>query len=253
MIVRDIMTTRLVTVAPDDTLAHAASLFRQYGFHHLPVARTVNLSISEQAAEREPRRTALMLQGVLTAQDINMAAAIDRRDEASAGMWQERRVAEVMHRALIRVTPTTSVAAAAQIMVERGLDYLPVVEYSQADQENRAILVGLITRSDLLNALSRAMGAFEPGMQLDIVLPPGDMTPLTRTLLLAAELHVPIRSIIAAPLASEGVPHSATLRLGTIYPTPLLMRLQREGIQYSFGTPQQEGTPAPIGGGEKHG
>ncbi len=251
MIVRDIITTRLITVAPDDTLAHAASLFRQYGFHHLPVARTVSLSLAEQAEGHEQRKTALLLQGVLTAQDINMAAAVDRSDEAGAGMWQERRVAEVMHRALIRVTPTTSVAAAAQILVERGLDYLPVVEYSQADQENRAILVGLITRSDLLNALARAMGAFEPGMQIDIALPEGDMSPLTRTLLLAAELHVPIRSIMAAPLASEGVPHSATLRLGTIHPTPLLLRLQREGIRYSFGTPQQEG--APIGGGEKHG
>jgi acetoin utilization protein AcuB len=251
MIVRDIMTTRLITVEPDDTLAHAASLFRQYGFHHLPVARTVTLSAAEQAGEGEQRRTALLLQGVLTSQDINIAAAVDRRDEASVGMWQERRVVEVMHRALIRVTPMTSVAAAAQILVERGLDYLPVVEYSQAEQGDRAVLVGLITRSDLLNALSRAMGAFEPGMQLDIALPDGDMAPLTRTLLLAAELHVPIRSIIAAPLVSEGVPHSATLRLGTIHPTPLLMRLQREGIQYSFGTPQQEG--APIRGGEKHG
>ncbi|HEX6553930.1 MAG TPA: CBS domain-containing protein [Ktedonobacteraceae bacterium] len=32
MIVRDIMTTKLVTVEPDDTLGHAAQLLRQHQF-----------------------------------------------------------------------------------------------------------------------------------------------------------------------------------------------------------------------------
>ena len=39
MIVREVMTTRLITVAPDDTLSHAANLLRQHQFHHLPVVR----------------------------------------------------------------------------------------------------------------------------------------------------------------------------------------------------------------------
>ncbi len=150
--------------------------------------------------------------------------------------WQEHTVAEVMHRALIRVTPTTGVAAAAQLLVERGLNYLPVVEYGHIDQESKTLLVGLLTRSDLLITLSRAMGAFEPGMQLDIPLPIGDLTPLAETLRIATELHIRIRSIMAVPLA-DGVPHVVTVRLGTINPTPLLMRLQGEGIQYSFGSP----------------
>jgi acetoin utilization protein AcuB len=100
--------------------------------------------------------------------------------------------------------------------------------------------VGLVTRSDLLIALSRAMGAFEPGMQLDLTLPPGDMSFLARTLLLATELRIPIRSVMAVPL-DNGLPHVATLRLGTINPAPLLLRLQKEGIQYSFGNSLIEG------------
>ncbi|HYT37473.1 MAG TPA: CBS domain-containing protein, partial [Ktedonobacteraceae bacterium] len=39
MIVSEVMTTKLVTVAPDDTLSHAANLLRQYQFHHLPVVK----------------------------------------------------------------------------------------------------------------------------------------------------------------------------------------------------------------------
>ena len=37
MIVREVMTTKLITVAPDESLSHTAILFRQYQFHHLPV------------------------------------------------------------------------------------------------------------------------------------------------------------------------------------------------------------------------
>ena len=162
--------------------------------------------------------------------------------------WQERRVIEVMHRASIRVSPNTSVAAAAQILVDRGLNCLPVVEYERIGQtsdeqrneeETQVVLVGLLTRSDLLMALARALGAFEPGMQLIIPLLPGDLTPLARTLLLAAELHIPVRSVISAPLQT-GIPLEATVRLGTIHPTPLLARLQEEHIQYTFADLQRE-------------
>lgn len=230
MIVRDIMTTKLITIEPDDTLAHAANLLRQYQFHHLPVTRKVR-STSENGSQS----TLHLFEGLLSSSDIDIAAALDKRGDAAPGTpWQERRAVEIMHRAIIRVTPTASVAAAARILVERGLNYLPIVEYKLIKDESRVILVGLLTRSDLLIALARATGAFEPGMQLDIVLPPGDMAPLARTLLLAADLHVHVSSIMASPLADGTLP-VATLRLSTINPTPLLLRLQEEGIHYSFG------------------
>jgi acetoin utilization protein AcuB len=245
VIISDIMTTQLVTVAPDDTLARAISLFRQHHFHHLPVARTVSVR-DPQPDDQERRKVQRVLAGVLTSQDIDLQAALARQNPAAGGQqpWQERLVAEVMHRGLIRVTPTTSVAAAAQILVERNLTYLPVVEYAVEQEqplaEQQAILVGLVTRSDLLMALSRATGAFEPGMQLNLALPLGDMSFLARTLLLAAEVHISVRSVLAVPV-DDGVPRVATLRLGTINPAPLLMRLQKEGIQYSFGNALIEG------------
>jgi acetoin utilization protein AcuB len=77
-------------------------------------------------------------------------------------------------------------------------------------------------------------------MQLTIQLPLGDLNPLARTLLLAAELHIQVRSVIAAPLQA-GIPLEATVRLGTIHPTPLLARLQDEHIEYTFSDLQREG------------
>ena len=235
MIVRDIMVTKLVTVELDDTLAHAANLLRQYKIHHLPVVRKVYRTNGQGV-----RSAQLVYEGMLSAQDVDLAVAVGgQQEERLQFPWQEKRAVEVMHRAAIRVTPIASVAAAAQLLVERGMNCLPVVEYRLIEGETLAILAGLITRSDLLLALARSMGVSEPGMQLDIALPLGDITPLARTLLLAASLHVHIRSVLAAP-SSDGTLYVATVRLGTINPTILLQHLQEEGIRYSFGHPLVE-------------
>jgi acetoin utilization protein AcuB len=243
MIVSDVMTTKLITIVPDDTLSHAANLLRQYQFHHLPVVRTAPTFGSMYTSQSKH----LELEGLLSSQDIDMAAAVGTSSSDILHQpWGERRVLEVMHRATIRVTPTTSVAAAAQILVERGLNCLPVVEYERSEQSSgeredealtRPLLVGLLTRSDLLMALARSLGAFEPGMQLSISLPMGDVTPLAKTLALAAELHIQVRSVLAAPLEGK-IPLTATVRLGTIHPAPLLVRLQEEHIDYAAGEAQ---------------
>ncbi len=228
MIVKEIMTTELITVAPDDTLSHAANLLRQYQFHHLPVVR----GGSGAATWHWPtdKKTPLVFEGLLTSQDIDMAVALDREGAAGRETWQNRRVVEIMHRALIRVTPSTTLAAAALLLVERNLNCLPVIQYEAKDepkpaasinvaaplaragapstdeqataedwQEGQPLLVGLLTRSDLLTALARSLGVFEPGMQLIIPLRHGDMQSLARALALASELHISVRSAVAAP------------------------------------------------------
>src|SRR6266567_7202615 len=156
MIVREVMTTSLITVTPDDTLSHAANLLRQHQFHHLPVVRVVHAPEAGKSRYTAPKAR-LLLEGLLTSYDIDMAVELARHSSANNTVpWQEQRVVEVMHRTLIRVTPTTSVAAAAQILVERGLNCLPVVEYDDAESREQnaegeppAVLVGLLTRSDI--------------------------------------------------------------------------------------------------------
>ncbi len=269
MIVSEVMTTKLVTVAPDDTLSHAANLLRQFQFHHLPVVHMV-WTEGTQGVSYGARNAPLLLEGMLTSYDIDLVVALGKQSSSGDLLhqpWQERRVVEVMHSASVRVTPSTSVAAAAQILVERGLNYLPVVKYEYLEPDTNsslqrdsvtssaamqaegaqdtelrtsAVLVGLLTRSDLLIALARSMGAFEPGMELTVMLPEGDLRPLAQTLLLAADLHIQVRSVMAAPLES-GVPRVATIRLGTIHPAPLLVRLQEANIHYSFADLQSEG------------
>ena len=252
MIVREVMTTALVVVTPDDLLSHAASLLRQHQFHHLPVVKTSS-TMRSWSTNQPAHNSKLILEGLLTSQDIDIAIAIDAQSSGDVPYqpWQERRVGEVMHPASITVTPTTSVAAAVQILVERGINCVPVVSYEESDKKEqdpqqgaRPLLVGLVTRSDMLMALARTLGAFEPGMQLRIALPEGDMTPLTNLLLLSAELHIKVHSVLAGPLEGS-FPHSATVRLGTINPIPLLLRLQTANISYSLDD-------MPVGGDDAY-
>src|SRR5437763_4302877 len=122
MIVSEVMTTRLITITPGDTLSHAANLLRQYQFHHLPVVRST-FGVSDTGSGQQP-----VLEGLLTSQDIDVAAAVGTwsSSELLHRPWQERRVVEVMHRAVMRVNSTTSVAAAPRLLVARGLNCLPV-------------------------------------------------------------------------------------------------------------------------------
>jgi len=136
VIVRDIMTTKLVTVEPDDTLGHAAQLLRQHQFHHLPVVRTVKQAASQRNAYTMQK--ILHFEGVLTTQDLERAAAPVPHESSREGLqrpWQEQRVVEVMRPTPMCVTPLTAVGAAAQLLVERGLQYLPVVDYTQSEAE----------------------------------------------------------------------------------------------------------------------
>jgi len=248
MIVSEVMTTNLVTVTPDDSLSHAANLLRQHQFHQLPVVKARRgLKIQVQQYSSQPSWP--VLEGLITSYDIDLAATLGTENSPTNDRrpWEERRVAEVMNRSIMRVTPTTSVAAAAQMLVEQGLNCLPVVEYEEsfnpepgAKHEEQTLLVGLLTRSDLLIEFARTLGAFEPGMSIHFPLHTSNPTSLAKMLLLAAELHITIESIIVAP-PKKGVPQTAIVRIGTINPAPLLVRLQKAGIPYSFTDFQIEG------------
>src|SRR5260370_38778768 len=104
MIVSEVMTTKLVTIAPDDTLSHAANLLRQYQFHHLPVVK-VSKTVESFEPNHATQKT-LLLEGLLTSQDIELAS--------SSGKWSpsyflqhpcsERHVSKLMHRPQIRAS-----------------------------------------------------------------------------------------------------------------------------------------------------
>lgn len=229
MIVREVMTTDLVTVEPNDTLSHAVHLLRQHHFHHLPV---VVRKCTGQ--EKYPLRSQseLIFKGLLTASEIEIAIALAQQEAQQnplARPWQEQQVIELISPTLLTVAPTTSLAAAAQLLVEHELNCVPVLEPGLGEPASEDLLVGLLTRSDLLLALARLLGAFEPGTQVTIPLAEQCIAPLARALLIADELRIGVQNVLIAPVPLH-VPRSASLRLCTINPGPFLRRLAQEGI-----------------------
>ena len=88
------------------------------------------------------------LVGLVTQRDLfkaAMSSAMGYGDKAHKAFLQSVRVKEIMVAPVVTVTPETSVAEAADMMMQRGLGCLPVVE--------REKLVGIVTKTDLLRCL----------------------------------------------------------------------------------------------------
>jgi acetoin utilization protein AcuB len=125
-LVQDWMTRDIITVTSQATLPQARHLMEENGIRHLPVVDDGRLV------------------GIVTWGDIREASASD----ATALSVYELRylldaltVGYIMTPHPITVTPHTTVARAAQILLERKIGCLPVVRHGK--------LVGIITESDI--------------------------------------------------------------------------------------------------------
>jgi len=116
--VGDFMTRELVTVRETDDLALADSILRLGGIRHLPVVREGKLS------------------GLLTQRDLLRAGATGSAARAVLAR-------DVMVSRLTTVTPDSSLAEAAQIMLRHKFGCLPVCD-------GDGTLVGMVTESDFV-------------------------------------------------------------------------------------------------------
>ncbi len=116
MIVRERMTSNPATVGPEDTLATAHAKMEAGAFRQVPVV------IDEK------------LVGIITDRDIR----------PHQRQMRITKVSEVMTENVITITPKTSLAEAAQILLKHKIGGLPVVAGEK--------LVGIITVTDFLHA-----------------------------------------------------------------------------------------------------
>jgi len=135
MLVSNRMTKDPVTVSPDDLLIQARLKLQKGNFRQLPVVADGQLV------------------GIITDRDMREHAGYLDRTEVKA----------VMSRKPLTVTPATTLEAAAQLLLKHKIGGLPVVE--------NARVVGIITRSDVLQAFLDVMGASEEiSTRIDFVL-----------------------------------------------------------------------------------
>jgi CBS domain-containing protein len=122
------------------------------------VDRNDNLrAVEERMAAKQLRHLPVLEQGevvgIVTQRDLfkaTMSSAMGYGEKAQQAYLQSVRVKEIMVYPVVTVAPDTSVTAAADMLMNKGIGCLPVVEDHQ--------LIGIVTKTDLLRCL-RALDA----------------------------------------------------------------------------------------------
>ena len=124
--VEDVMRRDPVTVSPHEILAAVQAVMLREGMHQLPVV--------ENGA----------LVGIVSERDLR----------AHSGYLERTKVDAAMTCSAVTVAPTETALSAAQLLIEREFNALPVVENGR--------LVGIVSRTDLLRLLVSLLEQRQP-------------------------------------------------------------------------------------------
>jgi acetoin utilization protein AcuB len=147
MLVKNRMTTEVVTLNPDQTLLKAMTLMQQKGIRRLPVVQKGEVV------------------GMVTEYDIRKAGASDSSTLSIFELhylMDQIKVAGFMSKKVITVSPDEPIEAAAKKIYDHKIGALPVVSQNQ--------LVGLITRNDILETFIEVLGINEPSVRVELEL-----------------------------------------------------------------------------------
>lgn len=187
---RDIMTSPVVTVAPETTVRQVAALLCEHRIGALPVVQDGRLA------------------GIVSETDLLRRHEIGTDRFERAGSWwlrlfgadgslhdyvrsHARRARDVMTREVATVAPDTSVAEIAQLLDGRRIGRAPVVEAGK--------LVGIVSCANLVQALATRAAATAPHA--------GDDESIRRALLEELERQAWWRIDRASVMVTDGVVH----------------------------------------------
>jgi acetoin utilization protein AcuB len=205
LLVKDSMTREVAVLSPETRAAEALALCRESRIRHLPVLEEGRLV------------------GIVSDRDLRSAApALGEPGRAEA--LAKLRVSEVMTREVVSARPDDPIEEVANAMRERKIGCLPVLEDDA--------LVGIITSSDVMEALVFLVGAHEPGSRLEVVMPdrPGTLAGVAG---IFGELGINIVSVVAGPRHAlpDGAPEGrvGVFKIDTIDTREAVGILERAG------------------------
>ena len=130
MKVKELMSTKLTTVSPNDKLDRVFFLYNFENFRHLPVLEKNKLV------------------GIISDRDLKKILGPKKtfveKPDGTTVQLSTRRVKNIMRRNVTTIEPEQRAADAASIMAKKKIGALPVV------QKNK--LVGIISATDILKA-----------------------------------------------------------------------------------------------------
>jgi CBS domain-containing protein len=155
--IAQVMTETVLTVGPDTPLKEVARLLSEHGVSGVPVVEKGKvLGIVSEADIVANERGPVAKRGRLA----EWFARRPRR--ADQERLTARTAGETMTSPAITIDSWQSTASAAAVMLDRGVDRLPVLKEGK--------LVGIVTRADLVRAFSRPDGEIERDIREDVLL-----------------------------------------------------------------------------------
>ena len=142
MKVSQVMTGEVATLSPEQTLEEAAKFLLEHKVSGVPVVKDSSVvgMLSEKDLlslhlEPRPPRYLELLGGIIYLDDV-------REFQEQLAKTAATRVEEVMTQEVVTVDANASLEEAARLILERGINRIPVLEGGH--------LVGIVTRSDVL-------------------------------------------------------------------------------------------------------
>ncbi|MBZ0294722.1 MAG: CBS domain-containing protein [Anaerolineae bacterium] len=134
VLVKEWMTTPVITIGARDPISFAHQVMKEHGIRRLPVVDEGKLV------------------GIVTVGDVREASPSDATTLSIWELnylWAQLVVEKVMTRKLFVTHPESSIIDAAEIMLDRKVSGLPVVD-------DRGHLVGMLTESDIFRMLVKS-------------------------------------------------------------------------------------------------
>jgi CBS domain-containing protein len=155
MKVEDVMTAPVITVSPETPLKRAAALTLEHRISGVPVVADGRLvGVLSETDILFKQRTSPQRQGLVD-------WVLHYGDDPPAAKLAARTARDAMTTPAVTVQPRRRVADAAALLLDIGIDRLPVVDGDE--------LVGIVTRSDLVRAFVRSDEQLEAEIRRDVV------------------------------------------------------------------------------------
>ena len=182
MLIRDLMTSDVITVTAETSMLKAGKLMKEHDIRRLPVLADDGRVI-----------------GIVSDRDVKAASPSKATTLDMHEMYyllSEIKIKDIMTPNPVTVGALDTVEKVALLMLEKGFGGLPVVD---ADEK----LIGIITDHDIFSVLVSITGVRAGGVQLAFRLPdkPGTMRPIFEAL---REYQASIISVLSANEGGEG-------------------------------------------------
>lgn len=146
MLVKDIMSSPVISVKKDDTVGKAMEIMKTDEIRHLPVV------------DRDGK-----LIGIIAERDILKVFPPNKSlDKFQINLLSRTPVTSIMSSEPVTVSPPDTLEHAAMAMEKRDVGCVPVVDNGH--------LVGLISESDIFNSFIEALGIDKPGLRITLKL-----------------------------------------------------------------------------------